>query len=130
MNEQRRTSPPSAGTPASAWAVPTGFVTEANQRALEKLVQSNAAVVKGAFGVGQEMLAFAQRRLEANVEMWTSLAGCRSPGDTFEYERCFTEKATAQYVEEASKLASMMTRFASDCAGFATPGDETRPRAK
>jgi hypothetical protein len=73
----------------------------------------NETVARGLMELSQEMLRFAQQRFQEDVEANVPLARCHSPSDGFEYRRRFGEKATAQYLEEANKLAALLSRMAS-----------------
>lgn len=84
------------------------FWTDGANRALESWAQCNSSLFKGAFDLAQEMLAFSQARLQADIDAWKALTACRNPGNLFECQKEFTEKATAQSFDEANKLTSWM----------------------
>jgi Phasin protein len=54
--------------------------------------------------LSQELMAFWQSRFQADMDGWKAFAPCHNPGEYFECQRQFAEKATAQYCDEASKL--------------------------
>ena len=87
-------------------------------RALESWTQSNSSMMKNSFELMQEMLTFSQTRLRADIDAWKALTACRNPGALFECQKEFTEKATAQYLDEANKLTS---RVISIMSGAAVP---------
>jgi hypothetical protein len=84
--------------------------------AWESWAQSNSSLMKGSLELAQEMLTFSQARLQADIDAWTALTACRNPGDLFERQKDFAEKAAAQYLEEANKLTSRMISIMSDAA--------------
>jgi hypothetical protein len=72
-------------------------------RAFESWTQSDANMMgRAATKLSQELVAFWQSRFQA--DRWKAFASCHNPGEFFECQRQFAEKATAQYCDEASKL--------------------------
>jgi hypothetical protein len=55
-----------------------------------------------------------QSRFREDVETNVALARCRTPSDALDCQRRFTERATAQYIEAANKLADVMTKTARE----------------
>jgi hypothetical protein len=86
--------------------------------ALDSWAQPTSSMMKGSFELAQEMLAFSQMRLQANIDAWKALTACRNPGDLLECQKEFTDKATAQCVDEANKISS---RVISIMSGAAVP---------
>lgn len=75
-------------------------------RAWESWAQSNGTMIKGCSELAQEMLAFSHGRLQTDIDAWTTLTACQNARDFFKCQKEFTEKATAQYLEEANKLTT------------------------
>jgi hypothetical protein len=106
-------APFGGGTGMENWTASCISFVEANRRALGNWMKVNETVARGLMELSQEMLRFAQQRFQEDVEANVPLARCHSPSDGFEYRRRFGEKATAQYLEEANKLAALLSRMAS-----------------
>ena len=81
---------------------------------MDNWMKINEVFANSLFSLSQEMLRFMQDRFREDVETNVALAGCRSPSDSFECQRRFLEKATAQYREIADKLTGLMTRMTSE----------------
>lgn len=92
------------------------FWMDGGIHALESWAQSSSSMMKDSVELAQEMLAFSQTWLRADIDAWKALAACRNPGDLFECQKDLTENATAQYLDEASKLTSRMISIMSGAA--------------
>src|SRR5271157_1153442 len=86
-----------------------GLWPDANGHLLEGWARCNAAVLEGAVELAQEILAFTQARVKADFNAWKALTDCRNPSDFLDHQKAFAEKATAQYLDEASKIQNKMT---------------------
>lgn len=84
--------------------------------ALESWTQSSSSLMKGSFELAQEMMAFSQARLRADIDAWKVLTACRNANDLFECQKELSEKVTAQYLEEANKIASQVIGIMSGAA--------------
>jgi hypothetical protein len=86
-------------------------------RAFESWTQSDANMMgRAATELSQELVAFWQSRFQADMDGWKALPSCHNPGEFFECQRQFAEKATAQYCDEASKLASRIVGVINSAA--------------
>ena len=94
-------------TPPNGWAPNFGSLLEANQRAFAHWFQGMSAL-------SQEIVLFTQGRLQEDLAAWSTLASCNSPGDAFECQRRFAQKATTGYVAEVAKLSQMMMSLARE----------------
>jgi hypothetical protein len=72
----------------------------------------------------EELMAFWQSRFQADIDAWKAFASCRNPGEFFEYQRQFAQKAATQYCDEASKLTS---RVIDVMGGAASPFRQEQP---
>ncbi|HTZ80961.1 MAG TPA: phasin family protein [Stellaceae bacterium] len=99
----------------------TGFGWWSNgTQTMEGLARSNASLMQGAFGIAQEMLAFSQMRLRANIDAWSALAACRDPEELIKLQQSFTQSATTDCLNEANKVATQMADLlcgAAKCFG-------------
>ena len=93
-----------------------GSWMDSGNHALEGWVQSNSSMMKSSFELAQDMLSFSQARLHANIDAWNALTACRSPDDLAACQKSFAEQATAQYLDEASRLATRMMSLMSGAA--------------
>jgi hypothetical protein len=86
-------------------------------RAFESWTQSDANILgRAATELSQELMAFWQSRFQADMDGWKAFASCHNPGEFFECQRQFAEKATAQYCDEASKLTSRIVGVINSAA--------------
>jgi phasin family protein len=106
-NHAKQAQPDNGTTPTSGWAPNYGFLPEANQRAF-------ARWFNGMNALSQEIAQFTQTRLQEDMAAWSTLASCTSPGDAFECQWRLTERATAAYAAEVTKLSQMMVSLASE----------------
>jgi len=95
-----------------------GWWSEGASQALEGLARSNSSLVQGTLDIAQEVLAFSQTRLRANLDAWSTLAACRSPEDLIKFQQSFAQNATSDCLNEAGKLTTQMVevlRGAATC---------------
>ncbi len=99
----------------AAAAMPNfGALVEFNERAFEGVMKANEAMIKGMATVSRETFSFVQTRLREDLETYQVLIHrCSSPGEVYDCQRRFAEKATSQYLEMANKLTSLATGIAS-----------------
>jgi hypothetical protein len=77
-----------------------------------------------ASALAQEMAQFVQSRLQEDMKSWARLASCRDPGEAFQCQCRFAEKAVADYLDEAGKLSALAMTLSTK--GIA-PQAETAP---
>jgi phasin protein len=94
----------------------TGFVPEDSTRFFEDLMKSNTAVLQSTFEFWQEMLTFAQARLQANIGIWTALAACQNPSDVPACHAEFTKNAAAEYTEAWRKFGARLAGVMREAA--------------
>ena len=81
-----------------------GFWMSGANDVLEQWRQYGTGWMTGAADLAQEMLTFSQKRIQADIDAWRSLAPCRSPGDFADWQRQFTDRSATEYLEEAARL--------------------------
>ncbi len=86
------------------------------QQALENWMQSGGGALKRAALLSEELMNFSRSRLQADIEAWEAIGSCRSPADFLERQRQYVQKASSDYLEEATKLTTGMVAFLSDVA--------------
>lgn len=118
MTSEATSEKPKRANGANGLIPDFGTWMDGGNRILESWTQSNSAMMKGGLEFAQEMLAFSQARLQADIDSWRALTACRNPGDLFECQKDYTQKATAQYLDEANKLT---TRMFGVISGATTP---------
>jgi hypothetical protein len=94
-----------------------GFAPWLNgNHAFESWAQSGTNMVAHAADLSEELMGFWQSRFEADLNEWRALASCRNPGEFFECQKQFAEKAMAQYRDEANKLTSRIVGLVNSTA--------------
>jgi len=78
--------------------------------------QLQAHLIKSAMRYQIEALAFLKHRCEQDVRLIDDLVGSDEYNDAFDVFNTFVQKATAEYAAEASKVASISSRLASETA--------------
>lgn len=56
----------------------------------------------------QEFFAFANARMQADLEAWKAMTACQTPAELLECQQRFSEAAIKQYADEMSKLGSRL----------------------
>ena len=81
---------------------------------LEAYLRAGQAVVANAFAMNQEMLQFAGKRFQADVEALQALPRLNKPEDLLNFQTDFLRSAATAYQAEMSKLMEQNTKAATD----------------
>ncbi len=84
-----------------------------NMETAEAWVQGSRSLLEGALAISEELGHFTQRRLQDDMETFRGMLACGNVLDALECQRQFAQRMTAQYAEEAGKLANMMAGMAN-----------------
>lgn len=79
------------------------------------VMSAGEAMFSGLAEVSQEMMDFASKRLQADIEGAEEFAKASSPKDLFDKQCSFARRAAQHYAEETSKLIGMMARIQQSC---------------
>lgn len=109
MTERNRSSDTAMTALTTGWD--PAFLIDANQQALKCWTRAITALT-------EEMGQFAQSRFQEDMSIWGKLTSCKDVSQAFECQRQFIQKATTDYIDEASKLSQLTMNIASD--GFST----------
>ena len=82
---------------------------------IEAIIKANEALASGAAALGQEMLEFASKRVGETLSHSESFARCKDPGEAFELNYEFAQKATQQYLEEANRIFALTGEISRKC---------------
>ncbi len=93
---------PRKRTPAGAAAEQGyGSLFEGNRQAFEHWLRAM-------MNMSQEILHFAQARLQEDVAAWTELASLRSFDEALRFQQLFAERAAKEYLEEFNRLSQII----------------------
>lgn len=101
---------PKSATTRLAAKTDTGRTTthQSNQDVnIEAVIKANEALASGTAALGQEMFEFASKRVSETLSHSESFAHCKDPGEAFELNYEFAQKATQHYLEEANRLFAL-----------------------
>jgi len=87
----------------------------------EAVIKTNEALASGVTALGQEVMEFTNKRVSENLSLSESFAHCKNAGEAFEVNYEFAQKATLQYLEEASRLLALTGQISRQ---FWTPLEE------
>jgi len=117
------------GTPdPAAWVAGYAQFVENGQVALDRWTKASEAMAKGALDLSCEMTRFSLDRLKEDLAVCETLRGCQSPGEAFDCNRRFAERATTQYLEYAGKLSDLFAQAAR--MAFPVPPNAPRHEAR
>ena len=116
MTHPRRTSkkvaPEASGATTGETEATTAFdfgdFAKSNQDAVQAMLMANQAMMNGWTAFNQEVMAFADQRLRAELGRTESLIGCSSPEEALQLQASFVQAAGEDYLREAQKLMGMM----------------------
>lgn len=81
---------------------------------LAAVMKSSEAVLQGMANIGNEVVSFANRRLQENMMTSQDFSQCRDVAQAFRLQCDYTRKATEQYMEEFSKIMELASSIARD----------------
>lgn len=102
---ERVVDPATWQQPAFAWSASFEWWEGANA-----LARVNAALVRGAMALCEEMLSFANTRLSHNIETGATLSRCTSPTEILETQVGYARTAAEQYLAEPLKLMHLAAK--------------------
>lgn len=102
---KRRAGPETREGPAPAWLAGFDWWDSAGA-----LARANAALVKSAVAVCEEMVDFANTRLRHNIETGETLRHCKSPAEILEAQAEYARRAAEQYLAEPVKLMDLAAK--------------------
>ena len=102
---------------------------DANGENMQAFMKAGEAWLQGMADLNNEMMTFANRRLQEQAETRESLTQCKDLETAYRVNCDFAQKATQVYLEEATKLMSMAAELArQSMAPFETRTRETLRR--
>lgn len=136
MTHPRRTSkkvaPEASGATTGEAETTTAFdfgdFAKSNQDAVQAMLMANQAMLNGWTAFNQEVMAFADQRLRAELGRTESLIGCSSPEEALQLQASFVQAAGEDYLREAQKLMGMMMDISRDY--WAPVEEQTRQTMK
>lgn len=94
---------------------PLPFITT-GQKLFQAAARLQAHTFKAMMQYQIEALAFLKRRYEDDIKLMEDLAESRESRDAFDVVANFVQNATSDYTAEASKVASIGARLATETA--------------
>ena len=92
-------------TKAGAEQLATPFFNQSEN--FEAVIKANEALASGVAALSQEVFGFAGKRAGETISHSESLVQCKDAGEALELNYDFAQKATQQYLEEASRLLAL-----------------------
>ena len=87
-----------------------------NKGNLEAFVAASAAAAKGFETLGQEILAYNQKAMEASIATTKALLGCRTMQDLVETQSDLTRRSFEEWVAEGTRLSELTVKVANQTA--------------
>jgi hypothetical protein len=100
----------------SPFAMPPLPMITSGQKLLHAGAHLQAHALKAAMRYQIEALAFLKHRCEQDMKLMDALVESEEFNDAFDVVSNFVQKATAEYAAEASKIASISSKLASETA--------------
>ena len=87
------------------------FALPENSGDLDVFLQANEEIMKGMAALSSEMMDFSNRRLGEFTKRSESLVGCKHVDQAFRIQYEFAQTATQQYLDQTTKMLSIMTKM-------------------
>lgn len=84
---------------------------------MEDWIHSGETMVRNSFALAHQWVSFGQTRLEDDLKSLKTLYACRNVEEMMQCQQRFAERATAQYLDQARKLAAQITGLLSQVTG-------------
>lgn len=110
------TDQPDAAAPSAA--VPTidyAAMATLSGNAVHAFLEAGNTMMKAMAEMNEEVASFANSRWREHVERSEALMKCSDPAAAFGLHVDFAQKATQQYLEEASRLMALATQLSGKC---------------
>lgn len=103
-------------------AAPLGEFGALNSDMFESYVQVSQSLFENAYALNEEMMRFAGKRLETDMEALQTLSQCKNSDDFIQFQSDFVRTAAEDYQEEMAKLMEQGTEAMKSFSGGAIPG--------
>jgi len=104
---------------ASAFGVPGEAgrnAAEQSTRNLESIAQSGTVITSGMQAISREMVEFARKRMEHNMERVDALTKCRTPHDVVEAQTEFVRDNLEDFVQSTRRIAELAMQMADEAS--------------
>jgi phasin family protein len=104
---------------ASAFGVPGEAgrnAAEQSTRNLESIAQSSTIITSGMQAISREMIEFARKRMEDNMERVDALTKCRTPHDIVEAQTEFVRDNLEDFVQRTRRIAELAMQMADEAS--------------
>jgi len=104
---------------ASAFGVPGEAgrnAAERSTRNLESIVQSSTIITNGMQAISREMIEFARKRMEHDMERVDALTKCRTPHDIVEAQTEFVRDNLEDFVQRTRRIAELAMQMADEAS--------------
>jgi phasin family protein len=104
---------------ASAFGVPGQAgrnAAEQSTRNLESIAQSGTVITSGMQAISREMVEFARKRMEHNMERVGALTKCRTPHDVVEAQTEFVRDDLEDFVQSTRRIAELAMQMAEEAS--------------
>ena len=108
-----RAGPVTRESPFSAWPAAFGWWDSAGA-----LASANAALVRSAVALCEEVVGFANARMRANIETGETLRHCTSPAEILETQAEYARTAAEQYLEAPIRLMELAAKAGAGWAAL------------
>jgi hypothetical protein len=95
-------------------------VTKSVHNGIASAITMPKKLMETQLDVGAELLAFMGRRMKAQADLWSSLGHCSDLSEATNMQKCFIEKVTKDYTEEATQLSDIARKNLEVVAGLAS----------
>jgi phasin family protein len=89
---------------------------EQSTRNLESIAQSGTIITSGMQAISREMVEFARKRMEHNMQRVDALAKCRTPHDIVEAQTEFVRDNLEDFVQSTRRIAELAMQMADEAS--------------
>jgi phasin family protein len=89
---------------------------EQSTRNLQSIAQSGTVITSGMQAISREMVEFARKRMEHNMERVDALTKCRTPHDVVEAQTEFVRDNLEDFVQSTRRIAELAMQMADEAS--------------
>jgi len=101
---------------ASVFGVPGEAGRQQSTRNLQSIAQSGTVITSGMQAISHEMVEFARKRMEHNMERVDALTKCRTPHDVVETQTEFVRDNLEDFVQSTRRIAELAMQMADEAS--------------
>ncbi|MCP4330219.1 MAG: phasin family protein [Alphaproteobacteria bacterium] len=131
MTEHKNTPDSPLENPMMESMVDMRHFVDANGTAMDAMIRSGEATLKGMATINEEMMNFADKRARASIDTCQSLVRCVTFAEAMELQSQYARSVSEAYMTQASRILNLSAEIAKNgMVSMQTVGEDSPGQAK